>query len=363
MPSRAESVTHSVVRAVGPYTVAFLAVLVALVIRAMMYPLLDGAVSESSTFMAYTTFMVATAFSAWFLGRGPALLAIALGLFVGDFLFSPPVFKFTMFSRHEIAETLTYLVACTVFLFIGIAKQKRAVMLQQKNIEIEQANIRLREMSVHLMRAQDEERRKIARDLHDSVGQYLSAINMILEPLAERGADLPADASESLGQAVAITRTCANEVRTISHLLHPPLLDEMGLPTAVRWYTEGFANRSGIEVQLQVPDDLERFGPDIEIALFRVLQESLTNVHRHSGSKTAHVALGADAHQVWLEVRDQGKGMTRKNGYVGSGVGTRGMQERIKELAGELLMSSDDTGTLVKAVVPLDAHSEATQSE
>lgn len=353
MTSRGDNVAHSFVKAIGPYTIAFLAVVIALLIRVMMYPFLDGAVSESSTFMAYTTFMVATAFSAWFLGKGPAVLAIVLGLFVGDFLFTPPVFTFSMFSRHELAETLTYLVACTMFLLIGIAKQKRAAVLQQKNIEIEQANVRLREMSVHLMRAQDEERRKLARELHDSVGQYLTAINMVLEPLAQRVQRLSVDAFESIGQAVAITRTCANEVRTISHLLYPPLLEEMGLPAAVRWYAEGFATRSGIEVQLQVPDNLKRFDADIEIALFRVLQESLTNVHRHSGSKTARVAMGADAHEVWLEVRDQGRGMRAKDASIGSGVGTRGMKERIKELAGDFHITSDDTGTLVRTTIPL----------
>lgn len=352
MHFRTEDLTHSFARTIGPYTVAFLAVLLAVGIRALIYPILGGTGSESSTFMAYTTFMVATAFSAWFLGRGPALLTIALGLVVGDFLFSPPAFTLSMFSRRELAETATYLIACTAFFLVGIAKQKRAAVLQQKNLEIEQANFRLREMSVHLMRAQDEERRRIARELHDSVGQYLGAINMVLAPLVERPTELSANAFESVGQAVEIGRTCANEVRTISHLLYPPLLEEMGLPAAVRWYTEGFANRSGIEVQLDVPDDLERFGPDIEIVLFRILQESLTNVHRHSGSRTARIALGADVREVWLEVKDQGKGMKGKNG---SGVGTRGMQERIKELAGQLSITSGDAGTIVKAVVPLNA--------
>jgi len=352
MHLRTEDLTHSFARMIGPYAVAFLAVLVALVLRVLIHPIVDGTGSESSTFMAYTTFMVATAFSAWFLGRGPALLTIVLGLVVGDFLFSPPAFTLSMFSRRELAETTTYLVACAAFFLVGIAKQKRAAVLRQKNLEIEQANFRLREMSVHLMRAQDEERRKIARELHDSVGQHLGAINMVLSPLVERPADLPANALASVGEAVEISRTCANEVRTISHLLYPPLLEEMGLPAAVRWYTEGFASRSGIKVQLDVPDELDRFGPDIEIALFRVLQESLTNVHRHSGSRTAHIALGADIREVWLRVEDHGKGMQRKSG---SGVGTRGMQERIKELAGQLHVASSDSGTTVKAVVPLDA--------
>jgi two-component system NarL family sensor kinase len=214
-------------------------------------------------------------------------------------------------------------------------------------------------MSVHLMRAQDDERRKIARDLHDSVGQYLSAIAMTLDPIGERTEELPSGVTERVAEAAEMSRTCAREVRTISHLLHPPLLDEMGLSAAVRWYAEGFAARSAIQVQVEVPQDLHRFGNDIEIALFRVLQESLTNVHRHSGSKLARVAVGADSRRVWLEVRDHGKGLPQKDGRLAfrPGVGTSGMQERIEELRGSLEFSSDQTGTVVKAVIPLSAES------
>ena len=344
-------------KASRPYAIAALAVVVAFVARATMHPFLTT--QEPSTFMAYTTFMVATAFSAWFLGWAPALLAIGLGLLIGDFFFTPPAFSWGFFSRNELPETITYLVACAVFLLIGHAKQKRTALLVEKNLQIEAANARLREMSVHLMRAQDEERRKIARDLHDSVGQYLSAIIMALAPLVQRAKDLPPNLSEPLREAVEISRACATEVRTISHLLHPPLLDEIGLSSAVRWYAEGFAARSTIQVQLDVPEDLHRFGTDIELALFRVLQESLTNVHRHSGSKMARVSIGADSQQVWLEVRDHGKGLPQRDGRLAfrPGVGTSGMQERIKELAGSLEFSSDQTGTLVKAVIPLSAES------
>jgi len=276
-------------------------------------------------------------------------------LLIGDFFFTPPVFSLSSFSRNELSETATYLVACTVFLLIGLAQQKRTALLVEKSRQIEDANARLRAMSVHLMRAQDEERRKIARDLHDSVGQYLSAINMTLAPLVQRAKEFPPKLAAGVAEAVEISRACAAEVRTISHLLHPPLLDEMGLSAAVRWYAEGFAARSAIQVQVEVPSDLDRFGDDIEIALFRVLQESLTNVHRHSGSKLARVAVGADARQVWLEVRDHGKGLPQKDGQPAfrPGVGTSGMLERIEELHGSLEFRSDQTGTVVKAVIPL----------
>jgi signal transduction histidine kinase len=357
MNVRMANLPYVLVKATRPYGIAALAVAVAFAVRAIMHPFLTT--QEPSTFMAYTTFMVATAFSAWFLGWAPALLAIGLGLLVGDFFFTPPAFSLGSFSRNELSETITYLVACTVFVLIGHAKQKRTQLLVEKSRQIEDANARLRQMSVHLMRAQDEERRKIARDLHDSVGQYLGAISMALAPLVQRVKELPPNLAERLLEAVEISKACATEVRTISHLLHPPLLDEMGLSTVVRWYAEGFAARSTIRVQLDVPDDLHRFGKDIEMALFRVLQESLTNVHRHSGSKIARVSMGADSHQVWLEVRDHGKGLPQKDGRLAfrPGVGTSGMQERIKELAGSLEFSSDETGTLVRAVIPLSERS------
>ena len=355
MHPRIENLPHTVARALGPYTTALVAVVVALVARAIMHPFIQS--QETSTFMAYTTFMVATAFSAWFLGLGPALLAIILGLLVGDFFFTPPAFSLSAFSGNNLTETITYLVACGVFVLIGMAKQKSTALVMEKNIQIEEANVRLREMSAHLLRAQDEERRKIARDLHDSVGQYLGAIAMALAPLIQRAKELPRDLPERVEQAIEITKSCATEVRTISHLLHPPLLEEMGLSSAVRWYAEGFAERSNIRVQLDVPDDLDRFGSDIELALFRVLQESLTNVHRHSGSNVARVSVGADAHRVWLEVRDHGKGIPRKEGRLAfrPGIGTTGMQERINELSGTIELTSDQTGTLVRAVIPLPA--------
>jgi len=137
----------------------------------------------------------------------------------------------------------------------------------------------------------------------------------------------------------------------MSHLLHPPLLEEAGLASAVRWFVDGFAARSGIRAEVEIAKPLRRLGPEIELALFRVLQESLTNVHRHSGSKTVSIRIGSDSQQVWLEVEDQGKGAS--NGFAHAGVGITGMRERVANLGGELGILSNPGGTRVRAVLPL----------
>jgi signal transduction histidine kinase len=152
-------------------------------------------------------------------------------------------------------------------------------------------------------------------------------------------------------------------VRTISHLLHPPLLEELGLESAVRWYVQGFAERSGIQVEMEISPNLRRVGNEVELALFRVLQESLTNVHRHSGSKVALVRIGLDSQQVWLEVLDQGKGIPQGNQKLRPGVGVSGMQERLRDLAGVLELRAEGKGTLVKAVIPLPADPRAARSD
>jgi signal transduction histidine kinase len=244
---------------------------------------------------------------------------------------------------------------------MGVANQRRARELELKNLQIQKqsatvevSNQRLRELSVSLLHTQDEERRRIARELHDSVGQYLGAIGMLVGEIGRCAQNLPAVVHEKLSEASDMVKGCTSEVRTISYLLHPPLLEEMGLASAVRWYVEGFARRSGVQVQLEVPEDLRRLGDDVELVLFRVLQESLTNVHRHSGSKVAAVRIGSDSRQVWLEIRDQGKGIPDR-GSLKPGVGISGMQERIRDLAGVLEFSPEARGTLVKAVIPIAA--------
>ena len=215
-----------------------------------------------------------------------------------------------------------------------------------------------RRLSTRLLTSQDEERRRIARELHDSVGQYLSALTMNLEQLKQEGDALPAPAVQRLAQSLEITQKCIAETRTISYLLHPPLLEELGLASAAKWYVEGFASRSGINVLVEISPDLGRLGSDTELALFRILQECLTNIHRHSGSKTATVRIDTDSSQARLEVSDQGKGIPKPTFELGSGPNTRsgvgitGIQERVKDLGGVFEVVSDEKGTVVRAVIP-----------
>jgi signal transduction histidine kinase len=209
----------------------------------------------------------------------------------------------------------------------------------------------LRQLSASLMRSQDEERRRIARELHDSLGQYLAALSMELHRLFEGG-------DSQLTTALKTLETCISETRTISHLLHPPLLDEVGLTSAVRWYVEGFEGRSGIKVTLEIAK-IPRLSPDVETAVFRVLQEALTNIHRHSRAERAEVSFAHRSSEIVLDIVDYGKGMpkTTLNRFVKSGtaggVGLAGMRERIREIGGDLRIDSNSAGTHVTVSVPL----------
>lgn len=214
----------------------------------------------------------------------------------------------------------------------------------------------LRNLSLHLLRSQDEERRRIGRDLHDSLGQILTAIKMNLESLMPGRAD-----SDRIARCVGLADNCIKEIRTMSYLLYPPMLEELGLRSAVPWYLDGFAARSGIHVNFDVSDKFGRLPRDGELALFRVLQEALTNVHRHSGTQIAHVRLfNEDGYSV-LEVRDEGRGLPAKlaAGFSGdhhfsNGVGLRGMDERMRQLRGRLELSSTPDGTVLRASVPVE---------
>jgi PAS domain S-box-containing protein len=223
----------------------------------------------------------------------------------------------------------------------------------------------LRQLSVRLLQTQDEERRRIGRDLHDSVGQYLVALKMrvdSLKCLAERNHG--EDASQ-LAECAQLTEEAIKEVRTISYLLYPPMLEELGLKSAIPWYLDGFTKRSGIKTIFEVSPDFDRIPGDLELALFRVLQECLTNIHRHSGSSTATIRLLAKNRAAILQVIDVGKGFRSENwehmaqDCTGAlGVGLRGMNERMRQLGGRLELSSAQPGTIVTATVPLpDAES------
>jgi PAS domain S-box-containing protein len=220
----------------------------------------------------------------------------------------------------------------------------------------------LRELTVQLLRSQEEERRRIGRDLHDSLGQYLSVLKIKLDFLS-RSADVnrePQFRKEVL-QCSGLADDCITEVRTLSHLLYPPLLEEVGLKSAVPWYLDGFAKRSGIKTSIEITTQFGRLPLDVELAIFRVLQETLTNVHRHSGSTTVTVRLQQRDGWAALEVSDQGRGMPPailealgQERWAAVGVGLRGMNERIRQLGGRIEVRSGGTGTTVTVTVPIE---------
>lgn len=207
-----------------------------------------------------------------------------------------------------------------------------------------------------LQQMQDEERRRIARELHDSVGQLLVAIGMNISSVVKESHKLTPGTAKLVRENAEMVRQINNEIRTISHLLHPPLLDEVGLPSALRWYIDGFAERSHIEATLDLPDKLDRFPQEMEIAVFRAVQECLTNVHRHSGSPSCAVSILQDAERLRVEIKDAGRGIAKNrisNLSASGGVGLRGMQERIRQLGGTLEIDSTHAGTTVRATLPI----------
>ena len=223
-----------------------------------------------------------------------------------------------------------------------------------------QAQDAARRLSARLMRLEDEERRRFARHLHDSLGQYLTALKINIDLAAHSDALSREQRIALLSQSSEIVDRCLVETRTVSHLLHPPLLDEAGLASAVRWYVDGFGQRSGIKVNLELSPTLPRMPDDIEIALFRALQECLTNVHRHSESSAVDISLSSDSGRVTLRVKDYGHGIPedRLKGFVESitdvGVGLAGMRERIRDLDGVLdIRSTSGEGTRVIVSIPL----------
>jgi PAS domain S-box-containing protein len=224
----------------------------------------------------------------------------------------------------------------------------------------------LRKLSGRLLGIQDQERRRIARELHDSLGQYLAALKIALELMGsstspEKTKALLAECTDVVGKSIV-------ETRTLSHLLHPPLLDEAGFASAASWFVTGFSQRSGIPVELELPDDLPRLSEAVEIALFRVLQESLTNVHRHSQAPSAEIKVEVDAEEITMEISDHGRGMPEyvlqqlRGDGTKLGVGLAGMRERIHELGGTFDVSSGGKGTTIRAVVPLTIREESTRA-
>lgn len=267
-------------------------------------------------------------------------------------------------SRHLFMVAVVVLTATFILALIMFSVHYRLLTAELNARERAEHTVRdseksLRRLTGRLLQLQDEERRRFSRELHDSLGQYLAAVKMNLDMFSnsQPGDRLLSETIHLLDQSIA-------ETRTISHLLHPPLLDEAGFTSAAKWYLEGFAQRSGIEVKMDLPDGGERLPKAIELALFRVLQESLTNIHRHSGSSGAEVALKFLANKVILEVRDQGKGIPKEllenflTKGTNSGVGLAGMRERLRELGGQLDIESGTAGTMIYVTMPLSEVSQ-----
>ena len=328
--------------------------------------------------------------TALYLGLGPSIASSVMGIICVRLFFIPHGF-FVIKSLKELSETLTYTGACTLIDSAAEVVRRSRNKLKAANQDLELQAERLRtfneqlekrveertaelksaeecahRLGAQVLRLQDEERRRIARDLHDSVGQSVAILNMNLGRLS-RSASLSRGETALVLDSKAIAQDVSDEVRTISYLLHPPMLDEMGLPSALRWYTGGFTKRTGIAIHLDLSANFARLPADWEIALFRIVQEALVNIHRHSGSARATVRVTWTSAHVVLEISDEGRGISREKQWAfatggAMGVGISGMRERVAQLGGHLELQSSSTGTTVRAIFPLREAAEAAQS-
>jgi len=252
----------------------------------------------------------------------------------------------------------------------NLSKHRRNSRLSRAQLEslVLQRTAALQNLSQRLLKAQDEERRRVARDLHDSTGQTLTALKMGLAAL-EQKLKQTQYTSDMMSEIAALADQALQEIRTTSYLLHPPLLDEAGFTSAAQWYVDGFGKRSGIKVKLDLATKRERLPITIETALFRVLQESLTNVHRHSGALEVSIRFQYQAEAVMLEIRDCGRGIPKgllnrlREASSETGVGLAGMRERLNELNGKLEIESDGHGTSMRAIVPLPAIARSAETK
>lgn len=352
------------------YGLAILAAAVALLLRGLLAPLLG----ENNP---YHTLWAAVVFSAWYCGLGPSIVCTLIGVFGVWYWFLPPGGSFKLDdSKAAISGMVGFLFFSGLIIVLGesnrrsLAKRKRAEEelriahnelernVAARTADLNLANESLRELSSRLQQMRDEERRRIARELHDSVGQLLAALSMNIAVIQRQADRLDPAGARAVSENVAMVDQISREIRTISHLLHPPLLEVAGLASALRWYVDGFSERSQIKVELKMPEDLTRLPDEMEIAIFRVVQECLTNVHRHSGSAAAEIRVQEEAHRIVIEVQDEGKGIPHdKQRELDSpgrtGVGFRGMRERLRQLGGSLQIQSNGKGTAVIASLPL----------
>ena len=387
------------------YTVAIVAGVLAVVLRGVLDPLL-GHVAF------FVTVYIAVTFASIVCGLGAAILSAAIG-FVGVlYWFVDPRYSLSVSRQSEIHSITGFFLVSAVLIALGEANRRKQLRLndtilalmkegdertraeeelrrahdeleqrvEQRTLELSQALKRLeseievrkqtegqlRQLSLRLMTLQDEERRRIARDLHDTTGQTLSALKMTIAAAGSLIGSTPA-ISQLVDDLNALADEAIQEIRTTSYLLHPPLLDEAGFTSAARWFAEGFAKRSNIQVQCHFPEIAQRLSNDCELVLFRVLQESLTNIHRHSAASRADVVLSWNAGQLSLEVHDNGHGIDAQRlrkfrETNGMGVGIAGMRERVLQLGGTLEVQSDTGGTTVRATLPTGRSAELGKS-
>ena len=322
-------------------------------------------------YLPYVTLYPAVACAAWCCGVGPSVLLTILGMLGVRYFFIFPLHTLSIPDVPQLVGLLAFASGAAAIIAIGEFARRETVALQQaqgeleekvqkRTVELASANHSLGELSARLLRLQDEERRRIARELHDSVGQTLAALSM---NLAAVGADIErlTKAASTIADSTALVNDMSTDIRTISYLLHPPLLDEAGLASALTWYINGFSERSKIEVDLEMPDDFGRLPRDLETAIFRVVQECLTNIHRHSGGSFARILISQSDDQVKIEVQDNGRGIPadKRSQIISTptgtpGVGIRGMRERLRQLGGTLEIRSDGEGkgTLISARLP-----------
>jgi two-component system NarL family sensor kinase len=364
------------------YALAIFVALAALALRGLLVPFLG----ENNP---YHTMWAAIVITAWYCGIGPSILATLIGTVGIWYWFLPP---YSSFALKDSKTALSGIVGFLFFsgLIIALGESNRRLLarsrwteeeLRKAHDELERkvinrtadlntANESLRDLSSKLQRMRDEERRQIARELHDSAGQLLAALSMNLAVLQLQADKLDAEGARALTENAIMVEQISREIRTISHLLHPPLLDVAGLTSALRWYVDGFSERSKIKVELELPSKkLSRMSDEMEIAVFRMVQECLTNIHRHSGSKTALIRVLERDHEILVEIQDHGKGISQErqlelSSFSRTGVGFRGMRERLRQLGGALEIQSLGTGTTVRATLPLDiSSSQETQSQ
>jgi signal transduction histidine kinase len=314
----------------------------------------------------------AIVFSALFCGIGPSVAATIVSLAGLRYWFLASAHSLP--GEAFLISVVAFLFATSVIVAMGelhrrknealrSAHQELDEQVKERTAELNTANTSLRHLTACLLQLQDDGRRRFAPELHDSVGQTLAALSMNLS-VVRSDIDRMKRTATTLNDSEALVQEMSKEIRTISHLLHPPLLDEAGLLSALRWFVEGFAQRSNIEVELDIAEDFGRLPRELETAVFRIVQECLTNVHRHSGSPTASIRVARSHAEIIVEIADSGKGIPKEKqeelATAGTpGVGISGMRERLRQLGGSLDITSNPSGTVVKVRLPVAAASIA----